>query len=597
MDHLRVAMCQLDTVVGDIAGNAGQVVEAIVAAETRGADLVALPELALTGYPPEDLLLKPAFVLDNLAALRDVAAATGDIVAVVGFVDVLCADQLLARSHGGALRGAPRLLHNAVALCHRGEVIATYRKRLLPNYGVFDEVRWFAPGTGELELYEIAGVRVGVSICEDLWSPEGPVGPLGRAGAQLVVNVNASPYSVGRLDQRREVLAERAAEAGCPIAYVNLVGGQDELVFDGGSMVMGPDGDVVTACGQFAPHLLVFDLDVAPPARSPSLAVRAVSKYSRGANSPRIEPPAPPAPLVAEAEIYGALVLGTRDYLAKNGFTDAVIGLSGGIDSSLVATVAVDALGPGCVHAMAMPSRYSSEGSLTDAQALARALGIDMHVVPIEPAHDVLMEMIGSATGGEVPGMTEENLQSRIRGVLLMAVSNARPGWIVLTTGNKSEMATGYSTLYGDSAGGFAVIKDVPKTIVYALCRWRNAQGETPLVPEAVLTKPPSAELRPDQRDDQSLPPYEVLDPVIEGLVNHDRSIADLVGAGFPVEVVTHVARLVDTAEYKRRQSPPGVRISAKAFGKDRRMPVTNRYRDRLGVERPASVPSGFEHQ
>jgi NAD+ synthase (glutamine-hydrolysing) len=491
-----------------------------------------------------------------------------------------------AQSREAAVRGAPRRLRNAAAVCAAARVVGTYHKRLLPNYGVFDEDRWFAPGTEPLQLYEIGGVPVGVTICEDLWFPEGPVPAVGRGGARLVVNINASPYSIGRLEERRQLLRARAAEAGCAIAYLNQVGGQDELVFDGGSMVVTASGELVAAAPQFHETMLVFDLEL--DSGMPELPVAEVSAPV----DTRRARPAPPVPelLSEEAEVYEALVLGTRDYLAKNGFTDAVVGLSGGIDSSLVALVAADALRPEHVHALSMPSRYSSEGSRTDAAALADALGIDLRLVPIEPAHEALRQMISSALDGEVPGLTDENLQSRIRGVLLMAVSNAN-GWIVLTTGNKSELATGYSTLYGDSAGGFAVIKDVPKTLVYRLCRYRNDVAGRPLVPDSVLEKAPSAELRPDQRDDESLPPYEVLDPILEALVSLDHPIAEVVAAGYPAALVERVARLVDLAEYKRRQSPPGIRISAKAFGKDRRMPITNRYRDRSRPESAGGPP------
>jgi NAD+ synthase (glutamine-hydrolysing) len=609
VEHLRVALGQLDTVVGDVDGNAGKVLAAMARAEAQGAEVVVFPELTLTGYPPEDLLLKPAFLADNLAALAKVASATSRCAAVVGFVDVVGTDNLGraaagavgagAQSREAAVRGAPRLLRNAAAVCAGGRVVGVYHKRLLPNYGVFDEERWFAPGTEPLELYVVGGVRLGVSVCEDLWFPDGPVADQGHGGAQLVVNVNASPYTVGRIHDRLAVLRRRVAEAGCAIAYVNQVGGQDELVFDGGSMVVDAAGTVVAAAPQFAEALVVVDvpLPTAPQGAGPEspgpgptrpLPSVPVSEATPG-RRPRPAPLLPEA-LSEEAEVYGALVLGTRDYLHKNGFTDAVIGLSGGIDSSLVAVVACDAVGAGHVHALSMPSRYSSEGSRRDAADLAQALGVDLRVVPIEPAHRALGEMVEAALGRPPPGLTDENLQSRIRGVLLMAVSNAT-GWMVLTTGNKSELATGYSTLYGDSAGGFAVIKDVPKTLVYRLCRYRNRQGPAPVIPESVLHKPPSAELRPGQRDDQSLPPYEVLDPVLEQLVAEDRSTADVVARGFPPELVDRVARLVDMAEYKRRQSPPGIRISAKAFGKDRRMPITNRYRDRSSPQ-PSDSPS-----
>jgi NAD+ synthase (glutamine-hydrolysing) len=596
--RVRVALCQLDTVVGDIDGNVDRILGALARAESDGADLAAFPELAVTGYPPEDLLLKPGFVADNFAALERVASATAGCVALVGFVDVVGHDSVsdaVARADGAgvvareeAIRGAPRRLRNALAVCAGGDVVGVYHKRRLPNYGVFDEERWFAPGSSELELYEVSGVPVGVSVCEDLWFAAGPIAAQAAGGARLIVNVNASPYSIGRGADRLAVARQRVAEAGCAIAYVNQVGGQDELVFDGGSFVLDRTGTVVAAAAQFVESILTVDVEVPETLHRPSTIDVAVA----GADLPVVpvsaaprqherRPPPPLAPVLdPEAEVYGALVLGTRDYLAKNGFVDAVVGLSGGVDSALVATVAVDALGAGHVHALAMPSRYSSDGSLGDATALAANLGIDLETVPIEPAHDALSGMLTSVLGGSPVGLTDENLQSRIRGVLLMAVSNAR-GWIVLTTGNKSELATGYSTLYGDSAGGFAVIKDVPKLLVYRLCRYRNATAGTDLIPEAILAKAPSAELRPDQRDDDSLPSYEILDPLLEALVAQDRSIADVTADGFDPDVVARVARLVDGAEYKRRQSPPGVRITAKAFGKDRRMPITNRYRDR----------------
>ena len=562
--------------------------------ESRGADVAAFPELAITGYPPEDLLLKPAFVAHNLAALDKVASATSACVALVGFVDVVGDDDLddaVAYAAGAgavareaAIRGAPRRLRNAVAVCVGGEVVGVYHKRRLPNYGVFDEERWFAPGTSDLELFRVAGVPVGVSICEDLWFPGGPIPLEAAGGARLVVNVNASPYSIGREADRLAEARRRVAESGCVIAYVNQVGGQDELVFDGGSFVMDESGTVLASAPRFVETTLLVDVPVPVDETVSTLPVVPVSTAPR-APAP-LPAPVVPAPLSEEAEVYEALVVGTRDYLRKNGFTDAVIGLSGGVDSSLVAAVAVDALGAAHVHGLSMPSRYSSAGSVTDADALAERLGIELVHVPIEPAHGALTSVLTAALGEAPLGLTDENLQSRIRGVVLMAVSNAR-GWIVLTTGNKSELATGYSTLYGDSAGGFAVIKDVPKTLVYRLCRYRNARAGHDLVPESVLTKAPSAELRPDQRDDQSLPPYEVLDPLLDALVLHDRSIADVVASGYDPALVLRVASLVDGAEYKRRQSPPGVRITAKAFGKDRRMPITNRYRDPA----PETVP------
>jgi len=591
-----VALCQSDTVVGDIEGNAERILSGLGAAEREGADVVAFPELAITGYPPEDLLLKPAFVADNLEAIARVAKATSRTVALVGFVDLVGLDSVaeaVAPAKGAgeaareaAVRGAPRQLRNALAVCAHGRIAGVYHKRLLPNYGVFDEERWFGPGVGDPEIYEIAGVEVGVSICEDLWLAGGPIPLEGRGGARLVVNVNASPYSIGRFDERLAVVRDRVAEAGCAIAYVNQVGGQDELVFDGGSMVVDEHGALLAAAPRFSEALLVADVEVdavtdRAPRRSFAKTALPVVRLSDRPRDPDVLARSEITPALSEeAEAYEALVVGTRDYLAKNGFTDAVIGLSGGIDSSLVAAVAVDALGAEHVHGMSMPSRYSSEGSVSDAVALAEHLGIELKTVGIETAHVALSELLAPLLAGPPTGLSDENLQSRIRGVLLMAMSNAK-GWIVLTTGNKSELATGYSTLYGDSAGGFAVIKDVPKTLVYRLCRYRNSVAGTDLVPESVLDKAPSAELRPEQRDDQSLPPYDVLDPVLESLVAQDRSIAEVCAQGFDPSVVTRIARLVDAAEYKRRQSPPGVRISVKAFGKDRRMPITNRYHDR----------------
>jgi NAD+ synthase (glutamine-hydrolysing) len=564
-----VAACQLNTVVGDLDGNADRVLDALASAERAGADLAVFPELTVTGYPPEDLLGRPAFVEDNLNAFASLAAATRECAAIVGYVDVDPSGRLL----------------NAAALCRRGEVLGRYVKRILPNYGVFDEQRWFAPGSDPAPLFDVAGVRVGMTICEDMWFPSGPMVDQAADGAQLLVNLNASPYSRGRRQERLAVLADRTGETGCAVVYVNQVGGQDELVFDGASVVVDARGDIIASAHQFTEEVLVVDIDVE---RRPGAGGSRPVAVSTGTRSGDDGPLRPTADLLGPvAEVYEALVLGTRDYLAKNGFTDAVIGLSGGVDSSLVAAVAVDAVGSDHVHGMAMPSRYSSEGSVTDAEKLAANLGIDLSGAGIEPAHRAFTEMLTPLLGGEPTGLTDENLQSRIRGVLLMALSNAR-GWIVLTTGNKSEMATGYSTLYGDSAGGFAVIKDVAKTLVYELCRYRNERAGSELIPSTVLDKAPSAELRPDQRDDESLPPYSVLDPVMAGYVEGDRSSDDLVAEGFDPDMVARVVGLVDRAEYKRRQMPPGVRISGKAFGKDRRMPITNNY---PSIRKPTSGP------
>lgn len=567
-----MALAQIDPVVGDLGANAEKIIAALGTAEKAGADIAVFPELAITGYPPEDLLLKPGFVSDNTEALSKVAAATGRCAAVVGFVD----EQMD--------------LFNAAAVCAGGEVRGIYHKQLLPNYSVFDEQRYFRPGTGVTQLFGIAGVRVGVSVCEDAWSPAGPIAEQAAAGAELVVNINASPYYMGRATERKQMLATRAADASCVLVYVNCVGGQDELVFDGGSLVLDASGRLLGCLPQFVEDLAIMDVNVRPVYRkrlldprgrmvSNPLPVAEVTGEPPGTTVGERRLPCPvAATLPLEEEVYTALVTGTRDYVTKNGFTDVVIGLSGGIDSSLVAAVAVDALGAGHVHGVAMPSRFSSDASEKDAAELAANLGIDFRAIAIEPAHAALLEVLEPSFAGRVADLTEENLQSRIRGVILMALSN-KMGWLVLTTGNKSETAVGYSTLYGDTAGGFAVIKDVSKTLVYRLCKWRNSAGSEPVIPPAILVKPPSAELRPDQRDDQSLPPYEILDPVLVAYVEGDMTAAELVEAGHDPEVVAQVVRLVDLAEYKRRQNPPGVRVTPKAFGRDRRMPITNRYR------------------
>ena len=587
MSRLRLGLAQVNLVVGDLEGNARRVVEAIDEAGAARCDLVVLPELALCGYPPEDLLLRPDF-LDGVADRLDlVAAATAGypgLVALVGFPE-----RTVDRD------GAQ--LHNAVAVCADGRVRGVTRKRVLPNYAVFDEQRYFVPGVDQDLLWEIAGAAVGVVVCEDGWVPDGPVAGLGRGGADLVVHVNASPFHAGKVTERERMLAGRSAEAGCAQVYLNLVGGQDELVFDGGSMVVDADGVVVHRLGSFVERIAVVDLEVAGAnARTLPLVELTASSAAAGLPEARPEPALAPDEL---EEIYGALVLGTRDYVTKNGFSEVVIGLSGGIDSSLVAVIAADALGADRVHGVAMPSRYSSAHSRADAAELAANLGIDIRTIAIEAAHAAFLGMLSTSLTGPdgepldeaALGLTGENVQSRVRAVILMALSN-HFGWLVLATSNKSESAVGYSTLYGDSVGGLAVIKDVPKLLVYRLCHYRNAlagvAGEPPPIPRSVLDKPPSAELRPDQRDDQSLPPYDVLDPLLEAYVEDDRSAADLVADGHDPDVVARVIRLVDAAEYKRRQSPPGLRVTTKAFGKDRRLPITNAYRGRVvSGERP----------
>lgn len=579
MNSIRVAAAQINPTVGDLEANGTAAIAAIEAATARGADLVLLPELAITGYPPEDLLLKDGFVADAEATLAAVVAATSNgCAAVIGAV--LRVEDVPAERLEAPADAENRHLVNAAVVAAHGEVVGVVAKRLLPNYAVFDEQRWFRPGTGPHQLFRVAGCVLGVVVCEDLWRPAGPAAAIAAEGAGLIVSINASPFSVRQQEDRRRILADRVVETGCAIAYVNQVGGQDELVFDGGSLVVGDDGSLLGQAPTFVEHLLVTDIQVHGGSEDITDAVTEISGSSRR------EGPAdeidiwPSRPL--EEEVYDALVLGTRDYLRKNGFRQAVIGLSGGIDSAIVAAIAVDAIGASSVRGVSMPSRYSSSHSRSDAEDLARRLGIRLDTVEIEPAHVAFGGMLSTVLGDEPTGLTDENLQSRLRGVLLMGLSNAT-GAIVLTTGNKSEMATGYSTLYGDSAGGFAVIKDVPKTLVYDLCRYRNAMaaanGLEPPIPAAIIDKPPSAELRPDQVDEDSLPPYELLDPILAAYVEEDRTVRDLIAAGHDPALVERIARLVDVAEYKRRQMPPGVRITTKAFGKDRRMPITSRYR------------------
>ena len=545
---LRVALCQINSVVGDIGANQERILDALAVAEEAGCHLAVFPELAVTGYPPEDLVLKRRFVADSRKAMEHIAARSRSCTAVVGFVD-----------------GADGC-RNAAGIAADGQLVGVYHKRELPNYGVFDERRYFRPGTGEPGLHNIAGVAVGVSICEDAWVAGGPMSWLAAAGAEVIVNLNASPYHVGKMDQRRDVLGQRVVETGCPIAYANLVGGQDELVFDGASLVIGTDSRIIAQAPPFREHLLIAEVEVAdrPEMSSPPSISEEINAVHPG--------------LDELDEQYEALVLATRDYVHKNGFTDVGIGLSGGIDSSLVAAIATDALGADHVHGVLMPSRYSSDHSVADAEALCRNLGIGHRIIPVEPGHRAFLDMLAPSFEGLGSGLAEENVQSRIRGTLLMALSN-KFGWLILTTGNKSESAVGYSTLYGDTAGAYAVIKDLWKLQVYAFARHRNQRAGRDLIPDNVLTKPPSAELRPDQRDDQSLPPYEVLDPLLEAYVERDLTPADLCSQGHAPELVSRITGLVDRSEYKRRQNPPGVRITAKAFGRDRRLPITNRYR------------------
>ena len=556
--HVRVGLAQFNPVVGDIAGNSRRIRELYATADAAGCDIVVFPELSITGYPPEDLVLKSGFVAENQQAMRDIVAATQDCVAVFGFVD-----------------GASGALANSAAIASKGILHGTYNKQLLPNYSVFDEDRYFTPGTS-FSLFTIAGVNVGVTICEDIWQADGPVQQQAKAGATLNININGSPYHRGKFDERQQMVSERARTNSCAIVYVNQVCGQDELVFDGGSMVFDHRGDMLMRAEQFDESLSFIDIEVNESQVVNGIPVVEVSQSSRADGSKR---GGIITPSTSDMEqVFGALVLGTRDYVRKNGFTDVVIGLSGGIDSALVAAIAVEALGSQHVHGVSMPSRYSSEGSRTDAAVLASNLGVDMQTISIEPAFSAYLDMTAESFAGKAPDLTEENLQSRVRGTTLMALSN-KFGWMVLTTGNKSELAVGYFTLYGDSVGGYAVIKDLLKTTVYELCRFVNARAGREVIPEVVITKPPSAELRPDQRDDQSLPAYEVLDPILELYVEQDRTAAEIIALGFNEALVRRISRLVDMNEYKRRQGPPGVRVSLKAFGKDRRLPITNAYR------------------
>ncbi len=583
----RLALAQINLTVGDIPGNTSRMLECLRQAREVGADLLAFPELATTGYPPEDLLFKNSFIDANLEAMRQVVAESHGIAVVLGYVQ--------PRESGIA---------NSAAVGYDGQLVDTYDKIFLPNYGVFDEERYFVKGN-VCPVYEIGGVHVGVNVCEDIWFAEGPSAVQRRAGADLIVNINASPFHAGKSAYRRDgIVGSRATENGLFVAYLNTVGGQDELVFDGNSMVCDPWGGVVARGPAFRESMVFVDIDAdavpplaetpSPPGgglgwgRSPLASVGAptvvqVSGYQVDRKRP-ILPSLQPLEEVSEIEeIYRALVLGTRDYLYKTGFSKAIVGLSGGIDSALTAVVAADALGSENVLGITMPSRYSSGGSIDDSAELSRKLGIDFWEIPIEPAHTAFTEMLEERFAGAPPNVAEENVQARIRGNVLMTVSN-KFGWIVLTTGNKSEMAMGYATLYGDMAGGFAVLKDVHKMTVYALSRWRNSHGglfgnPDGVIPQAIIDKPPSAELREGQLDEDSLPPYDILDPVIQAYVEDDRSYSEMVDMGFDPSVVRQVITAVDRNEYKRRQAPPGVKITPRAFGRDRRLPIVNRYR------------------
>jgi NAD+ synthase (glutamine-hydrolysing) len=587
MRAVRLALAQINAVVGDVAGNARRVLDEATRAYDMGADLVAFPEQTLAGYPAEDLLLVPSFLEANERALRDIAARAPDLVLVVGFP-----------------RRAGEGVYNSAAVVAGGR-IDTCDKQRLPNYGVFDEERYFEPGEA-WKVFDVGSFAFGLTICEDMWVESQPLVWQAETGAHFLLNISASPYHMLKVKEREELLADRARAAGTWLAYCNLVGGQDELIFDGASLVVSPRGECVAAGKQFAEDLLIVDVPVArprrcrtpeasEPLRAPASPMRAGSRKGSPAEAwtkvavvtlPRRRlrqrrPPLPPTPkpafLPRAAEVWAALVLGVRDYVRKNRFGKVVLGLSGGIDSAVTAALAADALGPGNVTGVSMPSRYSSTGTRTDAERVAENLGINFLTLPIEPVYTAYLESLRGAFGGRQVDTTEENIQARVRGNLLMALSN-KFGWMVLSTGNKSEVSVGYCTLYGDMTGGFDALKDVPKTLVYQLADYANERAGREVILRSIIDRPPTAELRPDQTDQDTLPPYDVLDTILKEYLENDASAQEVVAKGFDPEVVRRTIRMVDTNEYKRRQGPPGVKITPRAFGKDRRMPITNRF-------------------
>lgn len=577
MRTLRIGLCQINTTVGDIEGNTKKILDYIAKGKKMGADLLVFPEMAVTGYPPEDLLLMPKFIETNLRAVNKIAKATTSITAIVGFV----------HKDGD--------IFNSAALLHNGKMIDVYSKTYLPNYGVFDEDRYFQVGK-ENFIFTLKSTPIGLSICEDLWYPGDPIRTQALyGGAELIVNISSSPYHAGKSIFRDKMISTRASDNSAIVAYCNLVGGQDELVFDGGSLVIDQRGELIVRGKQFEEDLVLADLDMEAVFRmrlhDPRIRRERFSEEEKGLR--KIELPAqihsakkwPPIPkrdqkpLDRLAEIYSALVLGTGDYIRKNGFQRVLIGLSGGIDSALTAAVAVDALGKQGVVGVAMPSQYSSKESLEDAKLLAKNLGIRFLTIPITEIFQAYLKTLSPSFKGLKPDVTEENIQARIRGNILMALSN-KWGWLVLTTGNKSEMSVGYCTLYGDMAGGYAVLKDVPKTLVYELTKLKNKKEKRNIIPKRVFIKPPSAELRPNQKDEDSLPPYPVLDPILQAYVEEDKGVEDIAKMGFKERLIKEVIQMVDRNEYKRRQSPPGVKITHRALGKDRRLPVTNKYRN-----------------
>ena len=592
MRTFRIAMVQMNPTVGDLDGNVRRITGWLREARKAKADLVAFPELAITGYPPEDLLLKPRFIADNRRALQEIVRHCRGLAAVVGYVsqsDGL--DPKPARS--SVVPAGAHELYNAAAVIADQILVTTYCKWYLPNYGVFDESRYFYPGR-RLPLIRLRGTVVGVNICEDVWLPEGPTRFQAAAGAEVIVNINASPFHLGKSRIREQMLATRARENGVVLTYTNIVGGQDELVFDGNSVILDHRGEVIARGKAFQEDLIVADLNMEAVARErrtqgrkkalPKQVAAAVEMCSAALPAlPKSRVRAVPdmgAVLDPLEEVYLALTLGVRDYVRKNGFARAVIGLSGGVDSALTAVLAVDALGAENVWGLFMPSPYTSQDSYEDVAELGVRLGISVRTLPITKLFDTYRDALAKTFEGRAPDTTEENLQARIRGNLLMAFSN-KFGHLVLTTGNKSEMSVGYATLYGDMAGGFAVIKDVPKTMVYDLARLRNLRGSAPVIPKRTLSRPPTAELRLDQKDEDSLPPYEVLDPILQAYVEEDRSLEEIVVAGYDRATVARVMAMVDGSEYKRRQAPIGIKITHRALGKDRRMPITNGYRNR----------------
>lgn len=548
---MRIALSQINVTVGDIDGNIDRILQCIKSARDLGVNLIAFPELCITGYPPEDLVFKKQFVDDNLTALQSVISASSNICVVIGYIDK-----------------DTDAIYNAAAIIEHQTLISTYRKMVLPNYGVFDEQRYFTPGN-EPTIFNVNGVKTAINICEDIWSDDGPIKYQRKSGSKLLININASPYHRGKREERETLLCKKASENNLAIAYVNLVGGQDELVFDGTSVIVSPEGEVLARASQFSEDNLVFDISLEenPNTKKCKVSNFNLAKDSKAKNK---------EPMEDLEEVYAALVTGTKDYVKKSGFEKVIVAISGGIDSALVATIAVDALGSENVVGLSMPSRYSSEGSVTDSELLAKNLGIDLLKTSIEPVFSEYLATLKGLFKKAKPNIAEENLQSRTRGTLVMAMSN-KFGWLTLTTGNKSEYATGYATLYGDMAGGFAVIKDVPKTLVYKLCNYRNTINKA--IPIEIIQKPPSAELKLNQLDEDSLPPYDQLDEILKSYVEDDKTYKEIIAESHDKEVVRKVINLVDSSEHKRRQTPPGVKITERNFGRDRRMPIVNRYR------------------